>query len=230
MCTRREAGHKQAAAHKYLYSGIDAKHRIDADQPEEDIFLLNSSLKSAAFYMMAPVYSYLEWLSEQDLGSVYLEYLQHLQVFQSEAPQVRLTLKAPAHLWGMSSLLKAIPNGFVVQTHREPVEVLASINSLISTMHAGVCDSFDANRMARVNLRFFEEMVQRGEEALADFPSRQQLHVRYDDLVKDPIAMVRKLYEHFDLKLTNEVEERLDHFVNNRPKHKYGRHEYAIED
>lgn len=227
---RRKEAIQRVAAQKRLYANIDAKHYIDADQPEEDIFLLNSSLKSPAFYMMAPVFSYAEWIRKQDMESAYLEYLQHLQIFQAATPDKRLTLKAPAHLGNIKAFLHAIPNALIVQTHREPVEVLASLNSLISTMHAGVCDSFEQRRMAKFTVEAFEDMLKRGEEVLDSLPSEQQIHLRYKDLVADPVGTVQRLYEHFGLDFTDEFEKKLEDFVVNRPKNKFGRHEYNIED
>lgn len=227
---RHDAVRRQVAAIKRLYPGVDTKHLIDADQPEEDIFLLNSSFKSAGFYMMGPVYSYVEWLRSQDLSSAYLEYLQHLQLFQAEDPSKRLTLKAPAHLYSMRALLAAIPNALVVQTHREPVEVLGSMNSFMQTMHAGICDDFDKRRMAATNTGILEELISRGEKDLATVSSEQVIHIRYRDLVKNPIETVRDIYRHFGLDFTEELESRLCDFVAGRPQNKYGRHVYSVED
>jgi hypothetical protein len=102
---------------------LDSKHHIDADEPEECVFLLDSSLMSPTFWMFAPVYGYLAWFLEQDQGPAYRVYREHLQIFQAETPGKRLTMKAPAHTPQLEAILAAIPEA-MIQTHRDPVEVV----------------------------------------------------------------------------------------------------------
>jgi hypothetical protein len=113
---RREEAIAQVARIKKVAPELDAKHHIDADEPEECVFLLDSSLMSPSFWMFAPVYGYLSWLLDRDSHAAYRVYREHLQIFQAETPDLRLTLKAPAHTAGLEALLAAIPEAMIVQT------------------------------------------------------------------------------------------------------------------
>jgi hypothetical protein len=55
---------------------------------------LDSSLRSLSFWMFSPVYSYLDWYMKQDMHAAYRVYREHLQIFQAETPDRRLTLQA----------------------------------------------------------------------------------------------------------------------------------------
>jgi hypothetical protein len=53
--------------------------------------------------------------------------------------------------------------------------------------------------------------------------------VFYRDLVKDPIAAVEKLYRGFQLELGEEAKARMCRHLEESPQHKYGRHQYQLE-
>jgi hypothetical protein len=227
---RREETLSQVARIKKAAPGIDAKHHFDADEPEEDIFLLDSSLLSLSFWMMLPVYGYLEWLLTQDQRPAYRAYREHLQLFQADSPDQRLTLKAPAHGANLEALLEAIPEALIIQTHRDPVPVVSSTNSLFYTIHGLVTDAVDVRRMAATNTEMLADGAERSMAARSRFPSERIVDVRYDDLLTDPVGTVRRIYRHFGLDFDTGFEARLREGVSNRPQEKFGRHDYRAED
>lgn len=105
---------------KQLAPEMDARHKTGPDEPEECMMLLDSTMVSLTFWVFAPVYGYLEWLVHQDAGPLYKVYREHLQLFQTESPGRRLTLKAPVHTAFLDALVAAVPEAMIVQTHREP--------------------------------------------------------------------------------------------------------------
>lgn len=50
-----------------------------------------------------------------------------LQQLQWQVPGARWVLKAPSHLFAMDALLHTYPDARIVQTHRDPVTVVASL-------------------------------------------------------------------------------------------------------
>jgi hypothetical protein len=126
-------------------------------------------------------------------------------------------------------LLEAVPEALVVQTHRDSAEVVASLNSLIFSLHALVTDLIDIPRMRETSMAYLEHMIEQSEAGRARAP-RSVLDVEYDELIRDPAACVRRIYSHFDLEIDESLADRVRQFVADRPKDKFGRHDYSAED
>ena len=77
----------------------------------------------------------------------YREYSWLLHWFQSQAPERRLTVKAPAHCGYLQELTQAVPGLLLIQTHRDPVACVSSACSLIYTFHRAVANEIDLRRM-----------------------------------------------------------------------------------
>jgi hypothetical protein len=54
------------------------------------------------------------------------------------------------------------------------------------------------------------------------------LDVYYSDLVRDPIATVRRIYAHCDLRFTDALATRMRRFLADHPKDKHGVHRYSL--
>ena len=52
----------------------------------------------------------------------------------------------------------------------------------------------------------------------------------YDRFVEDPVAGVRRAYEHFGETLSETAETAMRAYLKHSPKGRYGTHRYAIED
>ncbi len=222
---RRQRTSKVLARARWMDRTLDAKHHFDADNPEECVLLLDPTLASASFWVFAPVHRYLKWLREQDLHRSYEVYRWYLQWFQRETPTQRLVLKAPAHTAAVDALLHAIPNARLVQTHRDPAAVVPSANSLVHSLHALVSEGLDVERMGKSNLEHLEHLVATSEQARAR--SGGWVDVRYADLVADPIACVRRIYDHLELVVSDEMVEGMQRHLAARPKDKFGQHAYS---
>lgn len=58
----------------------------------------------------------------------------------------------------------------------------------------------------------------------------QFFDVRYDDLIEQPINIVRSIYEHFNLPWSSEFEEAMNSWLRDNPQGKYGRHIYSLAE
>ena len=75
----------------------------------------------------------------------------------------------------------------------------------------------------RVN-RLFQEKWTR-------IKSQSQMVALYSqDFIKDPIGIVRRAYEHFDLDLSDQAESAMQSFVDDNPADKHGQHFYSFAD
>ncbi len=227
---RRAMAALQIGAFKMAMPGVDAKHRIDLDEPEECMFLLDSSLCSAAFWIFGPIYGYVEWLLDQDLRPAYRVYREHLQMFAAGSPGRRLVLKAPFHTPYLEELIGAVPEAMVVQTHRDPVKITSSVNSLFASYHGAACRDLDVGRMARVNLDLLTRMARGSMEARAHIGEDRVLDVSHAALVEDPIGVVRRIHSHHGLPFDGEYEATLEAYLERRPRRRFGKHEYSADE
>jgi hypothetical protein len=213
-----------------LLPGLDAKHYMEADSPEECILSLGLTFKGIIFPTLIPVFGYTEWyLEQEDQAQKYREYRWLLNLFQAEQPALRLTLKAPDHMSGLEALADAVPEAMIVQTHRDPVPCVSSACSLIYTYHQAMTAELDVPYTADLVLRLFETWYRRTLAFRDAHPGR--LHdVAFDELVTDPIGVVRGIYKHFNLPWSAENEAALKAYSARNPKNKHGRHTYSAAD
>jgi len=206
---------------------LDAKHRIDADAPEECVSLMEDSMLSMSYWVFSPVFGYVDWLLDQDTSPAYEVYREYLQIFQAQTPDKRLVLKAPAHLGNLAELLVAVPEATIVQTHRDPVPVIGSVNSLFHTIHGLMSRGVDHERRSRMNFEFFARDMERAMAARGRAEPGRILDSRYDDLHTDPMGTVARVCEQTGITF-NEASTRTR--IRSRTQHRFGRHEYSLEE
>ena len=226
---RRQTYHWENKTQSLLIPKLDSMHYSRTDTPEECTLLFGTTFVSAIFSTCAPVYGYQGWLSSQDHLMAYREYLALLQIIQYPDSTRRFTLKSPAHTGSMDSLLSVIPDALIIQTHRHPVPVCNSTNSLIYQMHNLVTEHHDIPRMVNVNIDTLAQW------AISSMDARDSgvatVHdVFYDQLVADPIGTVKRIYDQFNLEWTETFETRLHAYVSAHPQGQHGKHVYSGSD
>ncbi len=227
--SRRKATTAALDAMRALTPSLDAKHFQDTDEPEECYHLLDPSMRGPGLTMLCPAWSYATWLRTADVRPAYRMYRQYLQIFQAAHPGMRLALKAPLHTPRMREILGEIPQVKFVQTHRDPVDVVASTCSLALTMMALTSPHVDPRRLGEHVLSmcvWIAEQAKRQREELKP----HVVDVHYRDLVRDPCATVQTIYEQHGLPWTEEARRQVQAAVDARPQHVHGRHAYRLED
>jgi hypothetical protein len=208
---------------------IAAMHYEDADSPTECQFSMSQSFCAQYYDSIAEIPSYRHWL----LNTNYLPAFQYqkrlLQVLQSQAPG-RWTLKNPWHPLFLNDLTTVYPDAQLVMTHRDPVEVVGSACSLVRHVRAMMSDNVDLNYVGSSLMETFEIMIARAIAYKEEHGWDSIYDVQYNDVMRDPIGVIKAIYEHFDETLTATAETAMKAFLANNPKGKFGRHEYNIED
>jgi hypothetical protein len=226
---RIERARRAVAAVNSLAPRIAAAHLFDAESPEECNNLVAQGFAAGINGFLFDVPRYVEWLAEQDLLPNYHDLRRQLQLLSWRCPGEHWLLKAPAHLFGLDSLLAVFPDACIVQTHRDPLQVLPSLCSLASAIRGIVSDRVDLRRLGAE----FNEAIARGTEraiearASAD-PARFH-DVPYSALLADPVGTVRAVCRHFGYAFDDEFEARLRRWLAENPQHKHGVHRYSLE-
>jgi hypothetical protein len=219
------------------FSGIDrllpdfkTMHPMGARLPQECVVITQHEFASMVWHTSNRVPSYQNWLDGADLRHVYESHKRWLQVLQWKAPAERWVLKSPGHLWALESLLAVYPDARIVQNHRDPLKVVASLVSLVCTLRSLATEEVDPHEIGR-------DWTQRLAAGLdhatrvrdeAKLPESQVFDVPFREFMADEIAMVRKIYQHFGMQYTAEAERRMRAFLAANAADKHGRHTYDL--
>lgn len=207
-------------------------HPMGALLPQECVALTAHDFASMIFSTTHHVPSYQAWLDRSDLGFVYASHRRQLQYLQWRCPAERWVLKSPGHLWALDALLDEYPDARIVQTHRDPLKVVASLASLVSTLRSMASDRIDRRSIAEewtaLLARGLERSMQVRAARLRD--DARVFDMRFDDFVRDEIGTVRRIYEHFDTPFGDEVESRMRRFLRDNPRDKHGAHTYTLAE
>jgi hypothetical protein len=206
-------------------------HQLGARLPDECLIITSHSFLSFQFQTSHRVPSYQAWLEQQGLRDCYAAHRRFLQHLQWRCPGERWVLKAPAHLFGFRALFETYPDAGVVVTHRNPLEVVASLASLHTTLRSTFSDDIDPVATGAEATRRWAEGLARAqrERDAGCAPAERFFDVCYTDLVRDPIATVHRVYDHFGLPWNGAVEPRMRKFLADHPENKYGEHQYPLE-
>ena len=205
-------------------------HPMGARLPQECVALMAHDFATLIHHTTHRVPSYQAWLESTDLRWVYASHRRQLQYLQWKAPARQWVLKSPGHLWAMDALLDVYPDARIVQTHRDPLQVVASLTSLITVLRSLASNAIDPREIARdwtARLGRGLDAAIRVRTARA-LPPGQVFDVHFRVLMTDPIAMVRRIYAHFDMPLSSDALARMQRFLDANPSDKHGAHRYTL--
>jgi hypothetical protein len=223
---------QQYASIDDLMPELQQIHRVDARAPEECLRILAYDFRSVYFSTMYHVPSYRDWLlNEADLRPAYAWHRAFLQHLQSRDGDVRWVLKSPAHLIALDALLAEYPDAILVQTHRDPVRVIASATSLVSALRG---PTTERRAPADVAAEVAESVIVGLDRSVAlresgVVPADQVVDVMYDDLVRDPFSTVRAVYDRIGCDYTADTEGRLRRQLELSAPNQPGAHRYDFE-
>jgi sulfotransferase family protein len=215
-----------------ILPGFKSMHPMGARLPQECVALTAHDFATMLFSTTHTVSSYQTWLDAADLRPVYAAHRRWLQYFQWRCPAERWVLKSPGHLWALDALLAVYPDARIVQTHRDPLKVVASLASLVTILRGMASDRVD--RFA-IGAEWSERLAQGLERSIAvrdgaRFAEGQIFDMHFADFMADEVGMVRRIYRHFGLELGAEAERRMRSFLAANPKDKHGAHRYTLAD
>ncbi|MDP1807843.1 MAG: sulfotransferase, partial [Acidimicrobiales bacterium] len=180
-----------------LIPGFTSFHPMGARLAQECVRITGSDFRSMIFPIQYRVPGYNQWLlHEADLAPAYRWHRRFLQHLQSQVPTERWLLKSPAHLWHLDDLAAEYPDAVIVQTHRDPLKVIASTSALATHLRRMTTDEPDITEIAA---HYTEDVflgLERGMDARARavIPAERIVDVHFLDFVADPIATVRQIY------------------------------------
>ena len=203
-----------------IIPGFTSFHELGAQLAQEDVRIFTSDFRSMQFPLQYEVPAYNQWLlHEADMSSAYRWHRRFLQHLQSEHTADRWLLKSPAHLWHLQYLLAEYPDAIVIQNHRDPLKVIASVSALGASLREMTTDTFDVRTLATQYgddiMVGLDRCLEAREQGL--FAPGQVVDVRFQDFRTDQIGTIAKIYEAIGLELSAEAESNMRAFLAEHP-------------
>jgi hypothetical protein len=209
-----------AAMPDMIIPGFTDFHPLGARLAQECVRMTGGDFRSMIFPTQYDVPEYNRWLlHEADMAPAYRWHRIYLQHLQSGHAGDRWLLKSHAHLWSLGALLDEYPDALVVQTHRDPVRVIASISALVALLRSMASDH---STVARAAAQYADDIMvglDRSIEARQDGTLRadQVVDVRFDEFMADPFTTIGTVYDALGLDFTADAEARMRSFLADHP-------------
>jgi len=213
--------------------GFQAMHPMGAVLPQECVRMTGGDFRSMIFPTQYRVPSYARWLiDDADMAPAYRWHRIYLQHLQSRHPAPRWVLKSPGHLWCLGALLGEYPNALLVQTHRDPLRIIASLTSLMSTLRRLGSDDISQPDIAAEFAGYLVTGLDRSVAARTDGTVRADrvVDVQFRAFMADPFATIHEIYDKLGLVLGADAEARMRAFLADNTTEKHGGHHYTFAD
>lgn len=213
-----------------IVPGLLAHHPMGALVGQECVRITAGQFTSMIFPTQYRLPDYYRWLLyDADHGPAYRYHRMFLQHLQSGVGG-RWLLKSPAHLWQLDALVAEYPDALIVQTHRDPLNVISSISALLHHLRRLASDESSVSDCAaqsreQIIVGLQRAMALRDSGALA---AHQVVDVHFADFMRDPFETLRTLYRRLGRELDPVTEQRMrDHLAAHPGDHGGGRYRWA---
>jgi Sulfotransferase family len=207
-------------------ANIPLVHWDEADGPTECVFVQNQDFKAYLWEAFMPTAQYGDWLLHADMASAYAYERLVLQVLQSRAPGV-WSLKMPSHAVHIEALLTEFPDARIVWAHRDPFKSTASFLRL-NFLSRAVLGAEAIDVVPNV-LRQLRAHIERPMSVRSRIGDHRFFDLHYADLMRDPIGVMRSLYEWAGDDLTESTEQAMLDWLERHPQDRFGTAPYSLD-
>lgn len=230
VATRRAAW-VESRKHHPTFEGFEALHLYDQDGSDECHAFLQQSYGAAGLHNLFHVPDYFDWLMDElDLAATYRVHKRQLQLLQHRQEPKPWALKYPNHVIAMNEILQVYPDARFVMTHRDTVQVVASIAKMTFNLRGIRTEKpVDPGQVGRNMRHFIQRHIDRIMEFDAGPHGHRVVHVDYYALVADPVGEMRKIHAGLGIDTPDDVAQSVGDWHRNNPKNARGKNDYTLE-
>lgn len=168
--------------------------------------------------------------------SAYQWHKRVLQHLQAHTRQSHWVLKSPEHIGHFRELFDVYPDARIINTHRDPAQVFPSLASLTAYMQEQHIGPVDHQRTGSEVVAFWGEQQRLATHFRISHPQLAQAFcdVIYSDLIADPMAVVKRIYNHHGMNLSVAAESNmaqwLEDYSQERYREAHGEHIYTAQE
>ncbi len=244
---RRELSESEQEFWADVHPEFMTMHELASDLPCECVHFLMYDFAGPYHSMLYDTPSFVGWQLENldTLGRVYRLHRRMLQTFQNDAREHsgtdarttdfaprRWLLKSPGHLSTLAALFAEYPDARVIHTHRDPRKFIASLVSLLAVlrfMRSERDDRLGLGPMMELTYQLFLEQAI-AQRADGTIPNDQIVDTHFLDLMSEPVAMLRRVYEQLGYEWPRGHDSVISDYLAAKPKAKHGAHSYEYAD
>jgi hypothetical protein len=209
---------------------LETIQRFDCTQPGECNHGMCHHFASTNFWADYGVPDFLRWLRDEVPEGQYLTHKRLLQGFQWKGPKGHWILKSPQHLFDLEGLLDTYPDACLVWTHRDPLWTFSSLASMVSKFQLAAGGGKDLHAVGRSVMDLWAAAMARATQARSSNPKveRAIIDLAHRDVVHDPVGAIRKIYDRFGFKFSDEHTARIQRFLqDSRSAQRLGQHRHT---
>ena len=225
--TRLAPGFVERIAESHLWSPLEREESLPYLQMHNGLSIMNAPGAGRDF---------LRSMCQPDVADALLKYERNFfKMLDAYLPaRSHWTNKSPHYAIYFGKIFQHYPNARVVMTHRHPGKTMASACRLFESwlVPFDLSGSFDKIRFADIMMDAFRSLYSTPLSYRRATPDRERqiFDCRYLDLVRDPIGIVKSIYERFGLEYSQVFEQRMTSYLEANWQGKHGRHKYSNEE
>jgi hypothetical protein len=128
----------------------------------------------------------------------------------------------------MPALLSVYPDALFVQTHRTPVDSMASVSSLVTILRSAFSDAVDPVIVSREAIDYWSKTMAKFLCERERLAGNRICDIQYDEIRHEPVAAVRRIYEFFGWPLSEKAERRMRDLVAGQAGRQSANHRYDL--
>jgi len=192
-------------------------HEIGADLPEECLLCLTDNLPCLPM-LLYDDYMNIEEFLKVDPTPAYSDYKKYLQLLSFQVNDIKdpkgWMLKCPIHMFYPKAIAAVFPDAKLIWNHRHPVSAVPSLCSLLKAFHQlyyepeGRNDKVLGKKIKDVS----DTLLQQTPKDVAA-SKLECSNVIYNDLVSNPLQVVKDIYKQFKWEYTPAYEAELKAYL-----------------
>ena len=210
----------------------DWVYPMRARTPHECVAIHSYTLLSEEFASTCRIPTYEAFLRSTDLVPTYSWQKRFLQYLQLRCQPRQWVLKSPDHVRGLAYLFAVFPDAVIVQTHRDPLDVLRSSVQLAEVLEGLFTRVGDRGETGLREARTLAGGMQSMMSFRESHPklAGRFIDVNYEDLVTNPLPVMQRIYRQLDMPLTEVTAERMQRLALTRSPYRGRRANPSLAD
>jgi hypothetical protein len=205
-------------------------HEMTTDHVHEEIQLLAVDFSTMFFETLAPIPAWRAYYCAHDQGPHYRYLRTMLQALQFLRGGDRWVLKSPQHLEQLPVLAAVFPGATAVVTHRDPVDIVVSMATMVAYAARMYADPVDAAALGRSWADRIDDLLAACMRDRHAFDDRHSLDVRFDEFLADELGTVRSVYARADQTFDARAERSIGEYLAGHRRGRLGTIDYRAED
>ncbi len=205
-----------------------ATHFEPADGPTECVHLVAQDFRSMMFTALSSTPVYADWILDCDMGAAFEHRMRVFQILQSTNPG-RWVLKMPSDSVFIPWIFRTFPDARVIWTHRDPYAAFASSFSMRGKSRKIFNKDIDIDYM-RCKWPLQLSLHLKRPLAMARERPQDIYNLYYDDMMRDPLAQMKKVYAWLGWDWTDLAENGMRGWLDANPQGRFGKHSYSLAE